>query len=99
MLISVVENGHGKKAKVSGYKIGGKTGTAQIPKQGGGGYEENTHIGSFVGLVPGDKPQFAILVKLDRPKNVEFAESSAAPTFQQMAEWLLNYYQIPPTEK
>lgn len=98
MLISVVENGHGKKAKVKGYKIGGKTGTAQIPKADGGGYEENAHIGSFVGLVPAEEPRFVMLVKFDRPQNVEFAESSAAPTFGKMAEWLLNYYQIPPTE-
>lgn len=98
MLISVVENGHGKKAKVKGYKIGGKTGTAQIPKTDGGGYEEDAHIGSFVGLVPAEEPRFVMLVKLDRPQNVEFAESSAAPTFSKMAEWLVNYYQIPPTE-
>lgn len=95
MLISVVERGHGKKAKIAGYTIGGKTGTAQIPKKEGGGYEENAHIGSFVGLVPGDKPQFAMLVKLDRPTNVEFAESSAAPTFGEVASYLLQYYHIP----
>ena len=95
MLISVVERGHGKKAKVTGYIIGGKTGTAQIPKKEGGGYEENAHVGSFVGLIPGDKPQFAMLVKLDRPTNVEFAESSAAPTFGEVASFLLQYYHIP----
>lgn len=94
MLISVVERGHGKKAQVEGYKIGGKTGTAQIPKKDGGGYEENVHIGSFAGLVPGDKPQFAMLVKLDKPSNVEFAESSAAPTFGEVADFLIRYYQI-----
>lgn len=97
MLIAVVENGHGKKARVAGYKIGGKTGTAQIAKAEGG-YEENAHIGSFVGLVPGDKPRFVVLAKFDRPKNVEFAESSAAPTVGEMAKFLLGYYKIPPTE-
>ena len=95
MLISVVERGHGKKAKISGYTIGGKTGTAQIPQKERGGYEENAHIGSFAGLVPGNKPQFAMLVKLDRPTNVEFAESSAAPTFGEVASYLLQYYHIP----
>lgn len=95
MLISVVERGHGKKAAVEGYKIGGKTGTAQVPKTDGPGYEEDTHIGSFAGLVPGDNPQFAMLVKLDKPSNVEFAESSAAPTFGKIAKFLTTYYQIP----
>lgn len=97
MLVSVVENGHGKRARVQGYKIGGKTGTAQIPKADGG-YEENAHIGSFIGIIPADKPRFVVLAKFDKPKNVEFAESSAAPIVGEMAKFLLNYYQIPPTE-
>jgi len=91
MLISVVENGHGKKAQVDGYKVAGKTGTAQIPKPGGG-YEEEGHIGSFVGYAPADDARFVMLVKFDRPKNVEWAESSAAPIFGEIADWLLNSY-------
>lgn len=92
MLINVVENGHGKKAAVEGYKVAGKTGTAQIANKGGG-YEENQHIGSFAGYAPADDPKFVMLVKLDKPSNVEFAESSAAPTFGTIAKWLLtNYY-------
>ncbi len=97
MMISVVENGHGKKAKVPGYAIAGKTGTAQVPKPEGGYYEDQ-HIGSFAGFFPADDPKFAMIVKLDKPKNVEWAESSAAPTFGDIAGWLLNYYQISPTE-
>ncbi|MCX6809332.1 MAG: penicillin-binding protein 2 [Candidatus Berkelbacteria bacterium] len=91
MMISVVENGHGKKAKVEGFKVAGKTGTAQIPKPGGG-YEENQHIGSFAGFAPADDPRFVMLVKLDHPQNVEWAESSAAPIFGEIADWLLNSY-------
>lgn len=98
MLISVVEHGHGKRAAVKGYKIGGKTGTAQVAKPDGSGYEENAHIGGFIGIVPADTPRFVVFSKFDRPKNVEFAESSAAPTVGEMAKFLLNYYQIPPTE-
>lgn len=95
MLVSVVERGHGKKAKVSGYSIAGKTGTAQIPNPEGG-YFEDRHIGSFGGFFPADDPQFTLTVKLDNPKNVEWAESSAAPVFGDIAAWLLNYYEIPP---
>lgn len=95
MMVSVVENGHGKKAKVPGYQIAGKTGTAQIPNPNGG-YLENEHIGSFGGFFPADNSRFAMLVKLDKPKNVEWAEQSAAPTFGKMAKWLLDYYEIKP---
>lgn len=93
MLVSVVEKGHGKKAKVEGYKVAGKTGTAQIPKKEGG-YEENAHIGSFAGFFPADDPQITMLVKFNRPQNVEFAESSAAPIFGEIAAWMVNYLGI-----
>jgi len=96
MLVSVVVNGHGKKAAVSGFKVAGKTGTAQIAKTDGSGYEEDAHIGSFIGFAPADDPKFVMLVKLDRPSAVEWAESSAAPTFGEIAKWLLTqYYNLP----
>lgn len=95
MMVSVVENGHGKKAAVAGYKIAGKTGTAQVPKPGGGYYTDR-HIGSFAGFAPADDPKFAIIVRLNNPKNVEWAESSAAPTFGEMADWLFKYFGVQP---
>lgn len=98
MMISVVVNGHGKKAAVEGYKVAGKTGTAQVPKPGGGYFDER-HIGSFIGFAPADDPKFAILVRLDNPKNVDWAESSAAPTFGEIAKWLLDYMNVPKTEE
>lgn len=98
MLVSVVENGHGKKAKVEGFSVAGKTGTAQIPKEGGG-YEEDTHIGSFAGFAPVDDPRFVMLVKFNRPQTVEWAESSAAPIFGEIADWLLNSYLKVPKEQ
>jgi cell division protein FtsI/penicillin-binding protein 2 len=97
MMVSVVESSEGNKAAVPGYKIAGKTGTAQVA-QPGGGYYTDRHVGSFVGFAPADDPKFAILVKLDNPKNVDWAESSAAPTFSEMAAWLFNYYGIAPTQ-
>ena len=93
MMVNVVENGHGKKAAVKGYYVGGKTGTAQVAKKGG--YEDNINIGSFGGFAPIDDPKFVMLVRIDRPRNVEWAESSAAPLFGQLAEYMLNYWQIP----
>lgn len=97
MMVSVVVNGHGKKAAVAGYKVAGKTGTAQVPKPGGGYYTDR-HIGSFIGFAPADDPKFIMLVRLDQPKNVDWAESSAAPTFGEMAKWLLSYFNVPPSQ-
>jgi cell division protein FtsI/penicillin-binding protein 2 len=97
MLVRVVEDGHGKNAGVPGYWVAGKTGTAQIAKQAGSGYEEDAFIGSFVGFAPVDDPEFVMLVKIDRPTDVQWAESSAAPLFGEIAEFLLNYKQIPPS--
>ena len=99
MMVSVVKNGHGKKAGVPGYLVAGKTGTAQVPRKDGPGYEEGAHIGSFAGFAPAFDPRFAMLVKLDNPKNVEWAESSAAPTFGEMAKFMLDYFGVEPTEE
>lgn len=99
MLISVVENGHGKKAGVPGYAIAGKTGTAQVPKKDGRGYEEDNNIGSFIGYGPAEDPKFLIMVRVNHPRTVKFAETTAAPAFGQLARFILNYYSIPPKGK
>ena len=99
MLTAVIERGHGTRAGVPGYWIGGKTGTAQIARKDGPGYEVGATIGSFAGYGPIDDPKFAMVVRIDRPKDVQFAESSAAPLFGDIAKFLLDYYHIPPTRK
>lgn len=99
MLGNVVINGHGKRAGVPGYKVGGKTGTAQIASTEKKGYEEGKNIGSFVGFAPLDNPQFTVLVRIDNPKAVEWAESSAAPAFGELMKFLLEYGSIKPTEE
>ncbi|MEA2064758.1 MAG: penicillin-binding protein 2 [Patescibacteria group bacterium] len=96
MLASVVENGHGKRAGVKGYYVAGKTGTAQVPKKFGKGYEEDQTIGLFSGFAPVEDPRFAMLVKIDNPKDVIWAESTAAPLFGRLAKFILDYYQIEP---
>lgn len=98
MLISVVEKGHGKQAKVKGYKVAGKTGTAQVPLPNGGGYDSGRNIGSFIGYAPAMQPRFIVMAKIDSPKGVQWAESTAAPIVGKVLDKLLKYYQIPPTE-
>ena len=97
MLVSVVNNGF-DKAKIKGYDIAGKTGTAQIP-DGKGGYLENEYIHDFLGFAPAYDPKFVILIKLDKPKGITFAADSLSATFRDITSYLLNYYNIPPTRQ
>ncbi|HFC76875.1 MAG TPA: penicillin-binding protein 2 [Candidatus Moranbacteria bacterium] len=96
MLQSVVVNGHGKRAAVPGYNVGGKTGTAQVAKKGSRGYEDGFTIGTFIGIAPVEKPLFTVLIKIVNPKDVQWAESSAAPAFGEVMKFLLNYYNVEP---
>lgn len=96
MLVSVVENGHSKRAHVDGYYVAGKTGTAQIPRSDGAGYEGGRHKDTFVGFGPVTDPQFVVLVKVDNPKDVSWAEGSAVPVAGNILKFLFEYYQIPP---
>ena len=97
MLVNVVQNGHGTRAGVPGYYIAGKTGTAQVPRTDGPGYQEDVTIGSFAGFGPVEDPKFVMAVRIDRPRDVQFAESSAAPLFGKIASFILHYYEVPPT--
>jgi len=98
MLRAVVTDGHGKMANVPGYLVGGKTGTAQVASTSSKGYEDGKTIGSFAGFAPIDNPKYTILVRMDDPKTVQWAESSAAPTFGELMQFLLQYGNVEPTE-
>jgi cell division protein FtsI/penicillin-binding protein 2 len=82
------------EARVPGYSIAGKTGTAEIPI--GGGYHATDYIASFVGYGPATNPQLVILVKLDRPQVDRSGRAGAVPVFQRVAASLFKYFQIPP---
>lgn len=96
MMVSVLENGYGRRAQVKGYLVGGKTGTAQVAGSGGEYSEESIH--SFVGFAPATNPRFAMLVKINNPQKGRFADSTAAPTFGKIAEFILKYYNVPPDD-
>ena len=95
MLINVVERGFGSAAKIPGYYMAGKTGTAEVPITNGKGYYADKTIQSFIGYGPALKPEFLILVKLDNPK-VPKSSLSAAPIFKKLAQYIINYWQLPP---
>jgi len=95
MLINVVDRGFGNAAKIKGYYLAGKTGTAEVPKENSKGYYTDKTIQSFIGFGPALKPEFLILVKLDNPK-VSKSSLSAAPVFKKLAQYIINYWQIAP---
>jgi len=94
MMVSAVDNGDAKWAKPKGYRIAGKTGTAQIPIAGH--YDASKTIASFVGFGPADKPRFVMLVTLRETTSSPWGSETAAPLFFTIARDLFTYWGIPP---
>lgn len=97
MIEEAVNKGTGTLARVEGYRIAGKTGTAQKPAPGGG-YMPDAFVASFVGLVPADSPRLAVLVILDGVKSEQYGGTVAAPVFQAVATQVLWHLRLPPSE-
>lgn len=96
MMVAAVEYGEAKFFKLPGFRIAGKTGTAQIPVAGH--YDPNKTIASFVGFAPADNPKFVMLIRYDQPTASIFGAETAAPTFFEIAKQLFTYYNIAPSE-
>ncbi len=92
MVSAVVKN---KLAAISNYSVAGKTGTAFIPNFGGKGYSDDV-INTYIGFAPATDPKFIILIKLDNPEGAPLAGTTVVPAFKSLAEFILNYYNIPP---
>jgi len=97
MMVSTVKNSFDKKAWVPGYSIAGKTGTAQIPDLEKGGYSDET-IHTFGEFFPAYDPRFVLLIKVDKPIGIRFAADSITPLGRQITEYILNYYEISPSQ-
>lgn len=95
MLIETIEKGTGKRAKIKGYTLAGKTGTAQIPNPGGRGYIDAT-IHTFALYAPVADPPLVVFMKVDQPIGVRYAEGSVVPAARELFGWLFQYYAIPP---
>jgi cell division protein FtsI/penicillin-binding protein 2 len=98
MLTNVVDEhgATGNAAQIPGYSVAGKTGTAQIP--GPHGYTTGKYVASFVGFVPVKKPRLLILVSVQEPHRAIFGGTVAAPAFRDIAQFDLQYLQIPPDQ-
>jgi cell division protein FtsI/penicillin-binding protein 2 len=95
MLARVVQEG-ATEAQVEGYRVAGKTGTAQIPVPGG--YDTEGTIANFVGFGPVPDPAVVVLVKLDRPQSSQWASRTAAPTFGRLMSRVFTVLGVPPVE-
>jgi cell division protein FtsI/penicillin-binding protein 2 len=95
MLQNVVTEGTGTYAAVPGYRVAGKTGTAQKPDSHGG-YASTRYVASFVGMVPASNPRLVILVTVDEPQGAIWGGVVAAPAFAQIASYDLQYLEVPP---
>lgn len=92
-LEGVVANGTGKNAYIDGYRVGGKTGTAQ--KVGPDGrYLQNNHIVSFIGFAPADKPELVVYVAVDNPKGIQFGGVVTAPIVKGIMEDSLKHLKV-----
>jgi len=96
MMEKVVEEGTGKNAQIPGYRVAGKTGTAQKPKENGRGYDPGRYIASFIGFAPVEDPQVLVLVVIDEPQDVIWGGAVAAPVFKNITEFSLHHLKIQP---
>ena len=95
LLENVVENGGGKNGAVPGYRVGGKTGTAQVYKEGR--VVSNVHIGSFIGFAPMEQPRIAVLVTVNEAQvPVDYGSITAAPFARQILAEALPYLGVQP---
>lgn len=94
IMVNAVNKGEASWARLKGYRIAGKTGTASIPIQGH--YDPNQTIASFVGFAPADNPRFVMIVIFNKPKVSIYGAETAAPVFFSIAKSILKYYDIPP---
>jgi cell division protein FtsI (penicillin-binding protein 3) len=93
MLVEALDRAEAE-ARVPGYQVAGKTGTAEIPIPGG--YHPSLTLTSFAGYLPADDPQVVVLVIIDRPTVSRWGSKTAAPTFKRIAEQLVILLDIPP---
>ncbi|WP_282941526.1 stage V sporulation protein D [Paenibacillus sp. RC67] len=93
-LESVVANGTGRNAFIEGYRVGGKTGTAQ--KVINGRYSATEHIVSFIGFAPADDPKVVVYAAVDNPQGIQFGGVIAAPLVKNIMEDALHYMNVPP---
>lgn len=95
ILEAVVTDGTGSEARVQGFTVAGKTGTAQKAEPGKG-YVAGKYVGSFIGYLPAEDPEIVVSVMLDEPRNAIYGGTVAAPTFAKVAKYAVEHLKILP---
>ncbi|HVM00184.1 MAG TPA: penicillin-binding protein 2 [Egibacteraceae bacterium] len=100
MLVGAVEGEHatGGLARIPGYRVAGKTGTAQKPSQTRRGYAEGKYVASFAGFAPADDPALVVAVLIDEPADVFSGGAVAAPAFSEITRFALAHRRVPASE-
>ena len=96
MLVMAVDTGYAGRARVAGYRVAGKSGTAEIADSNGRGYTQ-TYNHSFIGFAPAENPKYVMIVKYEKPTTHPYAESTSAQIFGELSKYLMEYYQVPPS--
>ncbi len=94
----VEEGGTGVNAFIPGFRIAGKTGTAQKVDQQTKQYSNSKETGSFIGFLPADDPKLAMIVIIDEPQGISYGGTVAAPVFKEAASHIIRYLNIPPNK-
>lgn len=87
---TTIGEGTGLNARVPGFPVAGKTGTAQRPYEGGRGYEAGSYVSSFAGFIPANDPKYVIFVMLDKPQKNYYGGAAAAPVFSRIAQYAVS---------
>jgi cell division protein FtsI/penicillin-binding protein 2 len=96
MLEKVITEGTGTSAQIPGYRIAGKTGTAQKPRENGRGYDPGRYVSSFIGFAPAQDPEVIVSVIIDEPQDTIWGGAVAAPVFKNVTEFSLHHLKIQP---
>lgn len=99
LVAATADNATGKSARVKGFPVAGKTGTAQKVDPNGRGYLKGQYISSFIGFLPANDPEFLIYVVLDNPRdNGYYGSETAAPVFAKIAQYAINKRGLAPVQ-
>jgi cell division protein FtsI/penicillin-binding protein 2 len=93
MLEDVIVNGTGEEARIPGYRVAGKTGTAQRAVKGG--FDDEHHVAWFAGFLPLPDPRLVVVVALENPRNEFWGSTTAAPVFARIAEAAAFHFDLP----
>lgn len=98
MEMTTEEGGTATNARVPGFRVAGKTGTAQKVDAVTGTYSADKRVASFVGFLPAESPRLVMLVSIDEPKKIVYGGLTAAPVFSRIAAQAMQYLKVPPND-